>query len=73
MVEVFFFKSEIAIKNFILRLWVILFCISLEIATSGDFSNIYKFSTKDGIALGHLHRYNSLSFRENFPEFCVMT
>ena len=31
-------------------------CILFKIAILGDFSNIYEFSTKNDMALGHLHR-----------------
>ena len=57
---------------FILRCLVHFICILLNIAIIGNFWNIYKLSTKDGLTLGHLHRYNSKRFRK-FSKFCVKT
>ena len=51
----------------ILRLSVLLTCTSLKISIFDDFSNICQFPTKKiGMTSGHLNRYNSKSFRENF-------
>ena len=46
----------------IIRLLVLFVCILLKISIFGDFAKIYPFSTKNGITLGHLHRYISKSF-----------
>ena len=43
----------------ILRHLVLFVCILLLISIFGDFSNIYPFSTKNGMTLGHLNRHIS--------------
>ena len=58
-------------EHVILRCLVLFICILLKVAIFGDFANIYQFSIKKGLILGHLHRYNSKRVRENFPEFCT--
>ena len=61
-------------KVFLILCLVVLFvCILLKIFIFGDFSNIYQFSTKNGMTLGNLNGYNSKRFRENFPNICVTT
>ena len=53
---------------FIFRLLVLCICILLQIYIFGDFSNTYKFSTKNGMTMGHLNWYDSKSFEENFKK-----
>ena len=44
-------------------------CILLLNSISGDFSNIYQFSIKNGMKLGHLNRHISKSFWEKLQNF----
>ena len=42
--------------------------ILLQISIFGDFPNIYQFSTKSCMTLGHLNGYSPKSFQENFSK-----
>ena len=61
----------------ILRYLVLFICILLLISIFGDFSNIYPFSTKNGMTLdhaifakSHLNRHISKRFWEKSAKFC---
>ena len=60
-------------ERFNQNILVLFIGILSEISIFYDFSNIYQFSTKNGMTLVHLYRYNSQNNRENYPKFCVWT
>ena len=58
---------------FILRTLVLFIWILPKIAIFVIFETFINVRPKSGTTLWHLHRYNSKSFQENFPKFCVRT